>query len=935
MKFGVEFASRSVSRWRNYNIDYNLLKTLIREATSGFEDSSSSDNSTATLTEHQKKLLQKLYKNFKDQIDFASLFVFSKVGEISRRLSTLKKQCNIFIKSETEYTAEHPQSDVSLRLRKRKLLLFHKELDSITNELQDLSRFILLQKIAVKKLLKKFVKYSSYPQKQSFVDKITTKFLVENPKSFIHLSLDDLALETTLLYDFLDTFLTTCTAESNQPKHRHSSIHTIDSLQLVTQSYSINGSGPQKDTIDNTPIATSSSSTSHQLFSRSTTFDIVSIRKGPRSLKFWIHKDNLDEIKFLLSSEFKLITDDSLFTKDKGLKNTRSSLNLQEDLANSKGTVSGGQPFKDPSDEFCPETDTLSVWLNNPSHPMFVQTSPLNSTDYDIDSIDNLHVFKANPYSQILVSNASPSPDDNSAKNPILITPVGGLRQFSIASLNKNLVDILFYDVQSKNTSILALDERKKIFEEEWCKADLKGNKQMMQLSLNWVLENNVKPLARISMKKLRYISLDKNEKINFYISLEWDIQVNRTNADGTENPQVDMFPHAVLKINFDVPETEFPASISSLIDSHLVYRVDNFNFSLNNYLISLLIKNNQSTSISDEEMLLFIAPWHTILTDTDIRQLPEVRAKSIPFDRQDRKYSLNPDNALDTATEINKGILLNKNDIAPSKPGYWNEFDNGSDFGGDDDGFYVYTDHANDNNFGALDWFFNLLTVRSSAEREDIESNYGGAGLDWLSQDKTNKILHWADNTRDFGSMLKEKILGIHDDTYQDGRVDETRPLVRRTPRGFSFSATDDAYSADEEDEEEYDSETEAMMRLSNKKRFGTLGLIERENHDKCLSFLYMIMVVFSLVTSSIGTLILSTIFGKSQLPKPQMTAGLLILVLFAIACLLLSIILSGFSICLLLCRYIPAPTWHLSAVWVGTLVATTFFFYGIVTCF
>ncbi|GAV30511.1 hypothetical protein PMKS-004025 [Pichia membranifaciens] len=555
--------------------------------------------------------------------------------------------------------------------------------------------------------------------------------------------------------------------------------------------------------------------------------------------------------------------------------------------------------------------------------------------DYDISSTDNLHLFKANPYSQILVSNASPNPDDNNANNPILITPIGGLRQFSIASLNKNLVDILFDEDRTNSTSSLVLDKRKKMFNEEWCKADLKGNKQMMQLSLNWVLENKVKPLARISMKKLRYINLDKNETINFYISLEWDIQVNQTNADGTENPQVDLFPHAILKINFDVPETEFPASIASLIDSHLVYRVDNFNFSLNNYLISLYIKNHQSTSISDEEMLLFIAPWHSILTDTDIRQLPEVRAKSIPFNRQDKKDFSNLDNALDTTIETNKGILLNKNDIAPSKPGYWNEFDNGSDFGGDDDGFYVYTDTDNDNNFGLLDWFINLVTGKPNTEREDLESNYGGTGLDWLSQDKTNKILHWADNTRDFGSMLKEKVLGIHDETYQDGRADENRPLVRRTTRGLSFSAVDDAYSADEEDEEESDSETEAMMRLSNKKRFGTLGLIERENHDKCLSFLYMIMVVFSLVTSSIGTLILSTIFGKSQLPKPQMTAGLLILVVFAIACLLLSIILSGFSICLLLCRYIPAPTWHLSIVWVGTLVATTFFFYGIVTCF
>lgn len=46
MKFGVEFAQRSIPRWKTYNIDYNLIKSLIKDATSDFDDAASSSDNT-------------------------------------------------------------------------------------------------------------------------------------------------------------------------------------------------------------------------------------------------------------------------------------------------------------------------------------------------------------------------------------------------------------------------------------------------------------------------------------------------------------------------------------------------------------------------------------------------------------------------------------------------------------------------------------------------------------------------------------------------------------------------------------------------------------------------------------------------------------------------------------------------------------------------
>ena len=1026
MKFGVEFAARSISRWKNYNIDYNLLKVLVREATTEFDDSSSSDtngsssspdsnfntNTDATstgndstantaepaLSDHQKKLLKKLYKTFKEQIDYVSLFAFSKVGEISRRLSTLKRQCNLFIESQnTSLGSRDVNSDVALRIRHRKLIMFQKELDSITQELQDLSRFILLQKFAVKKILKKFLKYSTYSKKQAFVNTMTQNCLYENQKSFIHLSLDDLSLETTLLYDFLDTFLNNpsrgAVAIANvdqlltpppKKRDRESSIHTIDSLQLITK-HAVNRDDSQ-------------------IFLKSTTFDIVSKRKGPRSLSFWVHYDNLDEIKFFLSSEFKLITDESFLTKDIKLKNTRSSMNLRDDedhcdsgnkssddgISSRPLTKSSSHPSHTTNDAFCPETDTVSIWLNNPSEYFFVKNVEPSEFNYELKNHESLKTFKANPYSQILVSNYSNSDHSNSAdgpslnNNPILITPIGGLRQFSIASLNQPLVNLLFNDKAYADST---KEEKKRHFFKEWTNSHMKGNRQMTQLSIDWVVDNDVKPLASVSSKKMRYINLNKNDKIDFYISLEWDINIHKSQKGGLEDPNsnnVDKFPHAILEINFDFnSESKFPDSIERLINSYLVYRVDNLNFSLNNYLIFLSIDDNDTeTQLTDDEMLLFIAPWHELLTEKDIRILPEVRAKSQPLLEMsalnmDKTYTNGNDEMMGEVGadyDTHAGILLNKHEIAPKKPGYWNEFDNGSDYNvNPDDAFYVYPeeeDHAGNGIFGWISRLF--IGSCDDTVKGDVESGYhrnsndgeysngSGPGLEWLSYDKVEQISSWAEHISETGEKIKMKILGLDDNNHSSmhERSIETSPLLFNTPTkrkdsvytahrntmAQNFGTISEDYNADEEDEES-DSETELMM--SSLPQRGTKAkhshrpmevntLVFQDKHDKCLSFLYLLLTSFSIFTSTLGTLILRGVFtAGTGTGQPVMTGGLVALVAFAVTCLVLSMLLTGFSICFLVFRYTTPPNWHIIIVWGGLFISTILFFYGILICF
>lgn len=916
MKFGIEFNQRSVSRWKNYNIDYNLLKSLIRDATSEVDDSSSSDSSDHSLTASQKKLLKKLYKSFQDQVDFVSLFVFSKVGEISRRLMALKRQCNMFIESNGDV---EPVTKVSKRIRERKLLAFHRELDLITKELQDLSRFILLQKIAIKKLLKKFLKHSMYSQKEAFVSKIKNKCLTENPKSFVHLNLNDLTYETTLLYEFLDTFLKNFNKApaqklqpNQQPRDRQNSTATIDTLNLTTSSYGIKNSERNE-----------------QLFPKSTTFDVISKRKGPRSFQFWVHNDNLDQIKFLLTSEFKLITDETPFAHDTRLKSTRSSLNLSGEAEGTKIKPNNSHQRKTSNDEFfgkketvisneefCPETDSVSVWLNNKSNLKFVQTTSLDDFDVKVDSNENLNVFCASPYSQIIVSNTKLNVNSNLLSYPVLVTPVGGLRQFTISALNEIMVDTMFPLDNGKSN-----EERKKELYQLWSDSKLPGNKQLSQLSIDWVIDNKVEPLASVSSKKLRYINLDDNEKINFFISLEWDISITTTKESGKESKNVYKFPHAILEINYDLPEQSFPENIKLLIDSYLVYRVDNLNFSLNNFLIYQLIQEDGDVHISDAQMLLFIAPWHGAL-EAEIRILPELRAKSqgaIDLGVHNPKTS---DNA-----SVSDGILLNSNEIVPQKPGYWNEFDNGSDYGGDENAFYVYVDSSNGGG-GIFSWltrFFSYNENKFSHVDSYLENN-NDRGLEWLSNDKAGMVLNWVKKARNLKQWLDFNILGVH-----DAPKAEMRSLLNSQNKRYSFGSINDRYNDTYDDSEtEYDD----FAGLSGFKP-NRSDILLKGDHDNCLSFLYLTMIMFSVITSSIGAFIISSLFNGSNIGKPQFTHTVIGLIFFSIICLILSVILTGFSICFMLSRYTSAPLWHTVVVWTGSLLSIIFFLDGITTFF
>lgn len=1062
MKFGSELNDRSILKWKNYNIDYNQIKQKIKKATSqssSNQNSVSSNSSDYTVTtsssapdsvykeRRQRQLLHDLYVTFKNQIEFVSLFVNSKYGEISRRELQIKKQLDAFIN--TIYYSNNNSNDprnnnnnlnrnaVYIRMQTRKLIVIKSELNDISINLQDLSRFIMLQKIALRKLFKKFLKYSNYPHKQELVEKITNVSLEGNPDSFVNLDLNDAVMELTLMFDVLNNYFpngailsqaeiiqlqkqkqeeqmhlrndnnnqisTSATANSNTGateditnKPRQSSVVTLDSLQLPA--------GPN-DNLSNKVV-----------YSKSVTFDLISQKKGPVVQRYWVHKDNINELNLLLSSHFKLITDDdgliegsdthnspsnacrqqqtteqqqqqhqqqknSTNNQTFSLKKTKSHTDLvqSEQLASLSQKLSQQQQpqqsnlnyshhvIDDTEETFRPYTHVISLWLNNLSNPVYSYTkniigNDLYETKQEVGQItihDNLH----------------------SSSPPLLVAPVGGLRQFTFTNITDELSNNIFKfnsNQKSNSESTMTANEFKEKIFNKWKLTGMLGNPKMAQLSFDWCINKKVLPLAKVRYNRTRFISVNStidsknvNQKIDCYITLDQQIETVKVENTETASPIWNAedeknklsFPHAILEIRYDSPLKRLTDEVVGLMKSHLVYNVNDLNFSLNNYLLMQYYQN----SLSDDCILEYVAPWFDRLSNgTDIRKLPELVKRPR---RSTNGGSFVSGSEIETTSttgptdNINpRSILLNREEVGPVKPKvrYWNEFDDGSE-GEDNTGFYV-----DDDEYGSYDSNTNLLSFFGLLTPERVEEilDFSNRLADSFNKYNLIKKLNFFKSKNDsiynndyavFANDQRRKTHFYHSQLHGVAPYDENSALLPSN----QTSASNHALSNSESDtdlsdmnnfppngpsSQNYGSvshnfngfnmnpqlEQQPTLR-SNRLASIVHGdtkpneLISQMHHDTVISFLYLSTIVLSCLSTGVGVGVISSLLNNG-LNDGAPAQGLILVLFFAFMSLFFSLILSIIGVCLLMARYNPAPMYHHFLIWGVFLLVTTF---------
>lgn len=176
MKFGKNLAHLSIPEWKAYNLDYNELKASIRDVTR----TSNAD-------------LGPLRHSFSSNFNYLNLFILSKYGELTRKLRVCLEAFDFIQLNDHDSAADRLSNLTGLH---------YKILNEISTELRKLTKFILVQRIALKKIFKKFRKH--FPDEaiaQAFISSLTRE-LASNPKSFLNYDLTQL---TARLLSLIDT----------------------------------------------------------------------------------------------------------------------------------------------------------------------------------------------------------------------------------------------------------------------------------------------------------------------------------------------------------------------------------------------------------------------------------------------------------------------------------------------------------------------------------------------------------------------------------------------------------------------------------------------------------------------------------------------------------------------------------------------------------
>lgn len=179
MKFGSNLSHLSVPEWRAYNIDYNQLKLVIRLLSTGCDE-------LALLAPFQAAL--------DENFDYVKLFIHTKVGEVERKLAYLYHMFQTVVGEYDDelvvalVASDHlAGSDSGWEPHQRRRFLL--KLDAIiyqvialSQTLNHLFKYTVLQRIATKKIFKKFLKY--YPctaKAAAFVNEMKAKVVADDP----------------------------------------------------------------------------------------------------------------------------------------------------------------------------------------------------------------------------------------------------------------------------------------------------------------------------------------------------------------------------------------------------------------------------------------------------------------------------------------------------------------------------------------------------------------------------------------------------------------------------------------------------------------------------------------------------------------------------------------------------------------------------------
>lgn len=621
MKFGTKILNKSVPEWKLHNIDYEKLKKAIKRATVSSGDGSD---------------LEKCRELFREQFGSINVFTSLKVKEISSRLIAIEASIINFKKRFSD-------GDENGKLRSRQIKLISTHLDECSSELQRLSRYLILQKIAVGKLFKKLIKH--YPggaqQARAYIQEIRDlSELVDGYDgiSFTKVDLDPYLLEVSLI------------------------VNILQHLRLGLSEGKLSGG-----------LAVPTSAKGN--IESSLAFDTQFWGRFVSLQKFLISAENLEEFKFMiLYHGFHVVADEIISTsrsiretseslttaETRSVRSVRSFKALQHAVTCQQQTNLSGSPASILQEQ---EIGRKPV----PSGPLFHSTSPRLCLSI-LDSRERPSLLEddtVNQHPNLVMTSGN---DENHC---VVMCHVGGLRgHLETADLSYREVTQI-WDGETIDLESQEMQERP----------------PMAKLAVEWIQSRHLRPIEpKVYFKRVRFICNEDDK--TYLIALDEEITIDN----------VGTLPHAFVEIR------KLPAPLASDdVDNKLVdlceALIDNktqaYPLSSNMTLWKLCLQLRHSKKLQADLFDTILKEEFDLEDDSPTSEDFFLLGKSSILSKCSDEFRSKFE-----SKDINKRRstihVTPKEQQSVEKPRvrYWNEFDDDPEFY-NDNGFYIDGSHG------------------------------------------------------------------------------------------------------------------------------------------------------------------------------------------------------------------------------------------------
>ncbi|CCF55683.1 hypothetical protein KAFR_0A02450 [Kazachstania africana CBS 2517] len=476
MKFGEQILDKSVPEWKYNNINYGKLKIAIKEATSIY-----------TNEDENQRYLSRCTALFIEEFNTVNTFTCFKIKEISSRILSIESS---IIRYSEQSAIDQRNDEKTANNYNKRLLLIRRRVKKCSIELKMLSRYLILQRVATRRLFEKFT--GLHPKGKETAKEYIANTL-ENSEtlkvgyegiSFMSLDLEPYLLEISLILDVLDNLK----AESSDPS-------------LMKQEMAASYKGGTYGNL--APTENISEKVLHSTLEFDTAFLNECVDLG----RFILSSESTSEFKFiLLSNKFQLLNDDLMITskdivRSSEIRNTLShqksskSLKSVHDLLNIP-SFSSFSSFIEPQNEIvgtsCPKNSftrsTISLTL--------LRTKNLDEDLTTVfESDDNV-----NQHPDILLTNLDSS-------QTVLMCHVGGIRDHVVSN------------TLSENQILNSINKKE---------ADniLKDNKSALdKLVVDWLQSHDARLASpTITFKRTRFFQQSQN--FTYLLTLDEDISI-------------------------------------------------------------------------------------------------------------------------------------------------------------------------------------------------------------------------------------------------------------------------------------------------------------------------------------------------------------------------------------------------------------------------